>query len=232
MVANSDRWVGVSRLVDCLWPDDPPATADRQVRNCAASLRRTLVEAGLAPADLAVGSGGYLLRTGGCEVDRQRFESLVAAARRDRDAGDLPAAAAGLRAADRLWRGPALAGLAEGALAAEALRLEEWRLQAVEDRVAVELDLGLHRVLVPELLSLADAHPGRDRLQCALMVALCRAGSAAGALHAFDRVRSRLSVELGVPPGSALQRARRAILAGVPFGLDDLLPSALAAYAR
>jgi DNA-binding SARP family transcriptional activator len=220
LLAHADRWVGVSRLVDALWPADPPATARNQVRNCAAGLRRALIAAGLPAGDLTIGAGGYLLRTAGCEVDRRRFEALVSAARRDRAAGDLPGAAAGFRAADLLWRGPALAGLADGPLAAEALRLEEQWLQAAEDRVAVELALGLHRVLVPELFSLADAHPGRERLQCALMVALYRAGSAADALRVFERVRRRLGADLGLAPSLALRRLRRAILAGEPVDLD------------
>jgi len=223
LLAHADRWVSVAQLVDGVWPAAPPATARIQVRNGASALRRALAAAGLGGADLTLGLGGYLLRTEGSDLDVRRFQAQVAAARAAATCGRLTVAAAGLRAADALWRGPALAGLADGALAAEAVRLEELRLAALEERVDVELALGWFRPLVPELTGLVDAEPGRERLVRALMVALVQAGRPADALRAFDRVQVRLRDELGLAPGWRLRELRETVLAG---GRLPSLPSA------
>jgi DNA-binding SARP family transcriptional activator len=185
-----------------------------QVRNGVGALRRALVAAGMRAEDLRLGVGGYLLNTAASVVDRLRFEELVGQARRRARGGELAEASAVLRAADDLWRGPAMAGIAHGPLEIEAVRLEEVRLQVVEERVAIELALGRHAALVPELTRLAGSHPGRDRLQHALLAALCRAGRPADALVAFERLRQRLRTELGVEPSPQLWRLRREILAG------------------
>ena len=69
-------------------------------------------------------------------IDAVRFEALVARGRDQARDGDQERAAATLREALGLWRGPALADVADAPLArAEATRLEEARLAALEDRI-------------------------------------------------------------------------------------------------
>ena len=68
--------------------------------------------------------------------------------RRASAASDL-AAAAGLREALALWRGPPLAEFAHEPFApSEAARLAELRLAALEDRIDADLALGRHGELV------------------------------------------------------------------------------------
>ena len=63
---------------------------------------------------------------------------------------------------------------------------------------------------------------------CALlMTALYRSGHAGRALEAFRRIRTVLRDELGVEPGSRLQRLQQVILAGDPV----CEPAALASQA-
>ena len=122
-------------------------------------------------------------------------------------------AAASLRAALQLWRGQALADLANGpGPRVEAARLEELRLSAVEDRIEADLALGRHADVVGELEALVAAHPLRERLQGQLMIALYRGGRQAEALKVYQAARRTLVEELGLEPGPALQRLERAIL--------------------
>lgn len=65
-------------------------------------------------------------------------------------AGETGLAAAELRTGLRLWRGPALAGLAGRTLEAAAARLDEQRRTAIEECVELELRLGRHADLVGE----------------------------------------------------------------------------------
>src|SRR5437868_2245470 len=132
----------------------------------------------------------------------RRFEALAAQGRAALAAGEPDRAAALLREGLALWRGPPLADLAyEAALQAEAARLEELRLEALEDRIEADLALGRHRELVPELNALVAEAPLRERLRAQQILALYRCGRQADALAAYGEARRRLVDELGIEPG-------------------------------
>ena len=138
-------------------------------------------------------------------------------AERGRDvlaAGNAEEAAALLREALGLWRGPPLSDFAYGPFAQAAIaQLEELRLAAVEDRVEADLALGHARELVGELRDLVARHALRERLRGQLMLALYRCGRQAEALEAYQEFRRKLSEELGLEPGPSLQQLELAVLA-------------------
>ena len=126
-------------------------------------------------------------------------------------------AAARLTACLALWRGRALADVAEEPFArAEAERLEERRQLAVEERVEADLALARHSDLVGELETLLTEHPLRERLCGQLMLALYRSGRQAEASAVFHRTREQLVDELGMEPGPDLQRLFKQILTQDP----------------
>lgn len=212
LLLRAGRVVPVDRLVDCLWPLRPPVTAPSQIRNCAAALRRQLIAGGLSEDSLIRRPGGYRLHVDPDALDRTRFDDEARRARRALAAGHAVEAVEAFLRAENLWRGPAIAGLADGMLEPDAMSLEESRLQAIEDRIEAELSLGRHARTVPELTALARTHPGRDRLQAALMVALYGSGRVGDALASFDRLRTSLRAELGLEPSRRLRDLRQAIL--------------------
>lgn len=66
----------------------------------------------------------------------------------------------------RVWRGPPLADFVYESFAqAEISRLEEVRLQALEERIEAGLALGDAAELVPELELLVAHNPYRERLR-------------------------------------------------------------------
>src|SRR5262249_48639110 len=127
--------------------------------------------------------------------------------------GDAATAAATLRDALSLWRGPPLGDLATLEFArADARRLDELRVVGVMDRIQAELELGAAHQLVPELESLVAQSPLQERLRGLLMLALYRCGRQAEALAVYRETRQLLREELGLEPGRALQELERAIL--------------------
>jgi YVTN family beta-propeller protein len=157
--------------------------------------------------------GAYCLRIDHGELDAHRFEQLVGQGRGELAAGRPGPAAASLRAALELWRGPALGDLGGESFAqVEAARLEELRLGATEDRIDADLALGRHAAVTGELEALVAVHPLRERLHGQLMLALYRGGRQAEALGAYRTARQLLVRELGLEPGPALQRLEGAIL--------------------
>jgi DNA-binding SARP family transcriptional activator len=200
LLLNAGRVVPTERLIDELWHESPPATAATALHVYVSGLRKALGEDTIVTRD-----PGYAIDVPRDAVDVHRFESLVVAGRSapPSDAVRL------LREALALWRGPALADVP---LEAEAARLEELRLGAVEERVAAELELGADEELVPELESLVREHPFRERLRRHLMLALYRAGRQADALAAFADARRAFVDSLGIEPGPMLQDLQQGIL--------------------
>jgi DNA-binding SARP family transcriptional activator len=91
--------------------------------------------------------------------------------------------------------------------------LDDLRLCAPELRIDVGLGLGRHRELLGELRGLAAAHPERESIVAALMVALYRSGHHTEALEVFHRTRRQLCDELGLEPGPGLRALQESILA-------------------
>ena len=206
LVLGANKVVSAEHLIDALWgeelPEDPKSTLQVYVSRLRSALGADAVEA-QAP--------GYVLRAARDEVDALRFEDLLSAARGN--GSDPRATDEILTEALELWRGPALADLSgEPSLTGEIARLEELRLQVLEEMIDARLELGRHVQVVAELESLTRTHPLRERLWRGLMLALYRADRQAEALAAFERARSVLVEELGIDPSRDLQLLHERIL--------------------
>ncbi|MBO4271985.1 tetratricopeptide repeat protein [Microbispora triticiradicis] len=200
------------RLIDILWPGGPPETAKAAIQTYVKTLRQALTRAG-APDVIVTRAPGYLAQIPAGSLDADLFERLLTDAR----GAATPEEASGLLdSALRLWRGPALAGLDDSPLAGEAVRLEQLRLTATEERIAAGLALGRHGRLVAELAALVGRHPLNERLRGQYMTVLYRLGRQSDALAAFREGRRILAEDLGVDPGPELTALHHAILRGDP----------------
>ena len=212
LLLRAGEIVPEDRLLDEVWRGEPPPSGGAALRVRISQLRKALAVTGSPPA-LTTRPPGYVLEVDAGQVDSLRFERLLGEGRRLLADGDHTAAAATLREALELWRGPALAEFADDPFAAaESARLEELRIQAVEERVKAELSLGRHRELAAELEGLVAEHPFRERLRGQLMLALYRSGRQAEALAAYRDARSVYVEELGIEPTRRLQDLEQRIL--------------------
>ena len=118
-----------------------------------------------------------------------------------------------LRDALAMWRGPPLADFAfEPFAQADARRLEELRLAALEDLGDAELEAGRASEIVAKLEATVDEHPLRERLRGQLMLALYQSGRQAEALDVYHAARAALADLQGIDPGPELQELYRRIL--------------------
>jgi DNA-binding SARP family transcriptional activator/predicted negative regulator of RcsB-dependent stress response len=216
LLLNANRATSIDRLVDAVWGEAPPVTARAVVHSYVSRLRALVNRDRGAHArqPLLTVPTGYLLRVQPAELDLLEFERRVDRARRARAAGRSAEAVAEFQAALALWRGPALAGLGTGRLAAEARRLEERRMVTLEERIEQELRLGRHSEMIAELEALMATHPFRETLVGQLMIALYRSGRQGEALDAYQRTRRTMIEELGIEPGRALRQLQHDILKG------------------
>ncbi len=191
--------VSTDRLIDGIWGESPPASAQNALQVHVHALRNSL------GADrIVTRAPGYLARIEPGELDVEHFERLAGAG--------AEAGVDDVREALALWRGPALADLANEPFAqTAAVRLDETRLAVLETRIDLDLAAGRHAALVGELEALVASHPHRERLRGQLILALYRAGRQADALDAYRDARAALD-ELGLEPSPDLRALERRIL--------------------
>jgi DNA-binding SARP family transcriptional activator len=208
LLLHANEPVPQDELIDLLWGDDAPPSARASLQNQVHAIRRVL---GAEVVERQ--PGGYVVHVEPGRLDLERFEQLVAEARRSAPRER----AARLREALACWRGPALVEFPSEPFAQHEIgRLEEERLSAIEDRIDADLALGLHAEVAGELEGLIERHPLRERLWAQLMLALYRSGRQADAVSTYRRAHRAFADELGIEPGSHLRDLQRAMLAQSP----------------
>src|SRR4029079_14237689 len=213
LILRRGQIVSVDELVEALWGDDQPKTAEHSVQVYVSELRKVLGDAADASTVVEHRDPGYALDVPDAEIDLHRFEGLRALGRAALEEDDPTRASTLLAEALGVWRGAALADFTYDDFArGEIQLLEELRLATIEDRLDADLALGRHSELVGELRALVDEHPARERLRADLMLALSRCGRQPEALEVFHAGRALLGEEYGLDPSARLIELASAIL--------------------
>jgi DNA-binding SARP family transcriptional activator len=193
LLLHANAVVSTDHLIDALWEDDPPETAQKALQVYVSRLRKAL-----GKERIETKAPGYRLRITEGELDLEHFQRLA-----DDDPRDALA----------LWREPPLAEFAHDRFAqGEIARLEELRVACRERALETDLEQGRHGAVVGELERLVREYPLRESLRAQLMLALYRSGQQAEALDAYQSARRALTDELGIEPSSELRELERAIL--------------------
>ncbi|ALG12672.1 AfsR/SARP family transcriptional regulator [Kibdelosporangium phytohabitans] len=219
LLAKAGIVVGTAQLVELIWGSRPPSSAKAMVQTYVSTLRSALRKAG-APDLLVADGAGYRVVLGTARYDLRELEEAVRTARDLLAEGEFEQAAALLRVAADLWHGPAFGGLGEGFLRAEAERLDELGLVALESRITAEIECGHYEQLVPELRGLTAQHPLRESFWASLVLGLGGSGQQSAALAAYEQIRTALREEFGANPGPQLREAYEKVLR------DELRPAA------
>src|SRR3954452_9213601 len=186
LLLHAEEVVSSDRLIDGLWGEEAPATAQKALQVYVSQLRKAL-----DPGVLVTQPPGYVVRP--TRLDLHDFEEMLARGQRARAEDDPATASRELGAALALWRGPPLSGLEfEPFAGAEIARLEELRLTALEERIEADLELGRHGEGVAELERLVAENSVRERLARQLVLALYRSDRQAEALVTYRRTRDPL----------------------------------------
>ncbi len=205
--------VSRDRLIDGLWGERAPASAEHTLDDYISRLRKSLEE----PDRIVRRAPGYALVVDDDELDLARFERAFARGRAQLAQRDPAGAAATLRDALALWRGQALADLLDEPFAtSEAQRLDERRQLAREELFEAKLQAGNGDEILGDLEAHVRDEPFRERPAGQLMRALYAAGRQADALDAYRAVQRRFAEELGLEPSSKLKELERMILAHDP----------------
>ncbi|MGD2043276.1 MAG: BTAD domain-containing putative transcriptional regulator [Acidimicrobiia bacterium] len=221
LLLHANEIVPVDRIVDLVWGDHPPRTAEHSVQIYVSELRKALPA--IAGRDLIeTRPPGYVLNVPADSIDIHRFESLVREGLSAVRSGDTEPGATCLRTALESWSGDPLADFAYDEFAQGHIRsLWELRSDALEALAGVQLERGeleSTRHLAQQAIA---ADPLREEPHRLTMLALYRSGRQAEALHHFTEFRNLLAEDLGIEPSEALRDLEERILLQDPsLGLD------------
>jgi basic membrane lipoprotein Med (substrate-binding protein (PBP1-ABC) superfamily)/DNA-binding SARP family transcriptional activator len=232
LLLHAGEIVPIDRLIDLLWGENPPRTAGHSIQIYISDLRKA-IERLDGRRVLATRPPGYQLDADPASIDARQFERLVEDGTRKLRSGDREGGAQDIRAALRLWKGPALSDFTYEEFAQPYIRrLHDLHLDAIEELAAAELTAGRHGEVVPMLDAAIREDPLRERSRELLMLALYRSGRHPEALRTYQQLRTVLREELGLDPSPSLKRLQERILIHDPSLLPAPQPPADAAAGR
>jgi DNA-binding SARP family transcriptional activator len=214
LLLDANNFVAIDQLTDYVWDGQPPGASRAALQTYMYRLRRYLSV--LPDVRLDTKAAGYTLNVDANGIDANRFRQRVDSARELVRGGNPSEAIQELRKGLSIWRGRALADIHGERLQQEAQFIDGERLAAHEELLSLEVAVGHHQRVIPELVKLSVAHPFRETLTAQLMLALYRSGLQVEALQRYSLTRRRLREELGIEPGAELQQLQRAILGRRP----------------
>ncbi len=198
--------VSVARLVDVVWGEAAPPNATNSLQAHVSYLRGVLED----KAAIRAHPPGYVYDLGAESTDVQVAERLL---RQGTKSGDPVHGARQLADALALWRGEALADLADlPGLEDQARRLDSLYLQVKRALADARLAAGEHVQVVPGLEEMAAEYPLDEPIHAQLMRALYRSGRQGDALAVYRRLRQTLGEQLGIDPSQSLRDLETAIL--------------------
>lgn len=216
LLLSPRRVVSVDSLIEAVWPSGEPTTARNQIAICVAGLRKLFKDT-VGVNDLILTSHpGSIFNPLEHRIDLGEFQDLLGQARVLARGGRGAQACEVFAEALSLWRGRAMDGVTGHRVEQEALRLEELRLDVCEEYAGLQLQLGRHHTLIPELTALVAENPLREQPRAHLILANYRAGRRAEALNVFREGRRLLIEELGIEPGPTLQGLHDLVLQDSP----------------
>jgi DNA-binding SARP family transcriptional activator len=231
LLLNANQVVSVDRLGDFVWDDTPPRSGPAVIRTYVMRLRQALEST--AAARIITRAPGYLIEVDEQETDLGRFNSHRDRAGALAAAGDLEGASAELSDALSIWRQEPLQDVHSRTLRdIEVPHLEERYFQTLSWHLDLDLQLGRHTDLIPQLWRLTREHPLREGLVARLMLALFRSGRQFDALNVFHQTRALLIEQLATEPGAELQEMQKRILAADDAHPTRPGPTAVQSYSR
>ncbi len=224
LLLHANEIVPTERIIDLVWGENPPRTAEHSVQIYISSLRKLLSD-GSPTGLIETRPPGYLLNVPREAVDALRFERLTREGLAAVRAGDDQRGRPMLEKAVAAWTAAPLADFAYDEFAQGYIRsMRELRSDGLEALAGVYLDQGNLEEARDLARQAIEADPLREEPRRVMMLALYRSGRQAEALRHYGDYQKLLSEELGLEPSDHLRDLEERVLLQDPT-LNLLAPA-------
>ncbi len=212
LLLHANEIVPTDRIIDLVWGDSPPRTADHSVQIYVSELRKALAN-GAGSDVIETRPPGYVINVPPDAVDSLRFERLVRDGVSAVRSGDASKGRQKLEAAVAAWTGEPLSDFAYDDFAQGYIRsLGELRSDALETLADLELAQGNIEAAREAARRAIEADPLREAPRRVMMLTLYRSGRQAEALRHFAGYREALADDLGIEPSEAMRELEERML--------------------
>jgi SARP family transcriptional regulator, regulator of embCAB operon len=221
LAAEHTRAIGHDELAEEIWHGTPPPAWAASLKALVSRIRAVLTRAGLDRGTLIAGAPGiyrFVLPPGGW-VDVDAAKSATHEAEAQLANQDLEHSAQQLFVAKLITARPLLPGMTGLWLERRRADFAELRIRALQCSARVNLAAGSFTLAIRDAQRAVAADPLRESSWWLLMDAQAGTGDLASAIAAYERCRSILDQELGIPPSPATRERHAAILARTDGGL-------------
>lgn len=188
-------------LIEAVFPDEDPASIERNFHPTLSYLRRNLSGGSDAPRVVEYRQGTYRLNPQiTWDIDLERFEDLAATSAAKKAGGELEACAVTARQAWRLYRGPFLHGTYDSWAVERRESLQRIHLRLLRDLGEASEALGRLAEALDAYRAVLVEDPLQEGLQVATMGIYAALGRRDLVRRQYDRLNGLLMEELGVEP--------------------------------
>jgi len=212
LLLHANEIVPTDRIIDMVWGENPPRTAEHSVQIYISDLRKVL-STGSSNELIDTRPPGYVINVPPDSIDTLRFERLVREGLSALRTGDVAGGRPKLEKALESWTAAPLADFAYDDFAQGYIRsLTELHSDALEAMAGVDLDRGRHEEARDLARQAIEADPLREEPRRLMMLALYRSGRQAESLRQFGEYQRLLSEELGIEPSENLRLLEERVL--------------------
>lgn len=214
LVLHRTRPVPRDELIDALWPDQPPRSADAALNAVVSKLRSGFTKVGLDGQGVVTSNAGcYEVRLPpGAVIDVETAANSLDRGEGALRAGELSRAWSCATVATAILRRPLLPGEDAPWLDARRTRLADQLLRAYDCLVEVWLQRRDTTLAVATARTALEVAPFRESGHRQLMRAHAAAGDRAEALRVYEQCRTLLRDELGADPSPETERVYAELL--------------------
>jgi DNA-binding SARP family transcriptional activator/basic membrane lipoprotein Med (substrate-binding protein (PBP1-ABC) superfamily) len=212
LLLHANEIVPTDRIIDMVWGENPPRTAEHSVQIYISDLRKVLSN-GSSNELIGTRPPGYVINVPPDSIDTLRFERLVREGLSALRTGDVAGGRPKLEKALESWTASPLADFAYDDFAQGYIRsLTELHSDALEAMAGVDLDRGRHEEARDLARQAIEADPLREEPRRLMMLALYRSGRQAESLRHFGEYQRLLAEELGIEPSENLRLLEERVL--------------------
>jgi DNA-binding SARP family transcriptional activator/tetratricopeptide (TPR) repeat protein len=221
LALNAERSVRREELIDCLWPERPPADPSAALNTLVSRLRRAV------GAGVVEGTGELrLVLPPGAEIDVRVAAEALRRAQAAASDGVWQRAWGPTHAALAIARRGLLPGVEASWVDRHRRELEDLEFAALELVAAIGLGLGGAELAAADRASaeLVERAPFRESGYRLRMDVLAARGNVAEALRTYEQLRRLLAEELGSTPSPELVTLHARLLRGEPVAGNKIAP--------